>query len=795
MIEAPSPPRAGERVAGRYVCSKLLGSGGMGQVLLAEDELEHGRRVALKLLRHDAFRPEWVDLLKAEFGALARLRHPGLVEVFEFGVDPASGLPYLTLEPLKGTSILRAPLARDAHGLVDISIQALKALAFIHAEGYLHYDLKPSNVFVTDQGQVKLMDFALTGSPGRSALHKGTPAYAAPEMIRLEPVDRRLDLYSLGATLYHVLAGRPPFGGSLTDVLRGQLYRAPPPLALTDERRFLERFVFRLLAKRPEDRYFSAEQALTELAHLSRHHVVLPPMEDSYLLTAKIIGRERELEQLKRPLDALEAPELPEARPLLLLVSGDSGLGKSRLMRELEVEAQLRSLSISSGHCAPRGLLPLQALREAVRQPALDASRRFPELVSEAREELGHLLPGLRGDLGATGAAQPHEDGRAVAERLGRFLLAYSARQSLVLHLGDLQWADESTVQVIELVVRALQRDPRSARLVVYASYRPTESADQPWGRAVQRLAGSPGVHVLALDPLGPAAVTQMLGSMLGTSNLDELLAHRVANLTGGNPLFVEETLRYLIDWGLLVRHGGRLELMASMEEMPLPQSVTQALSMAFEGLGQDEIDLVQALAVIGRPAPAGLLGDVLAVSGEEVRSRARALIPKHFISRNWTETDYLYALRHDQFSNYLYERLSPVAKSRLHASVAVVLERELGLEPDPSQVLELAVHFSEGVAARPADEAYRERALRWCVQAGNLAAHLVSYQKAAELLGRAQRVAMRGGGAYRQQLLDVTIALVLVLDTLSDEARKQRELQRLERLVQMMQQPVASVE
>jgi predicted ATPase len=422
----------------------------------------------------------------------------------------------------------------------------------------------------------------------------------------------------------------------------------------------------------------------------------------------------------------------------------------------------------------------------------LDAATRFPELLQKAGSDLEELVPGLRLQLGASfERARSAHDGKALAERIGRFLLQYSTRQTLVLHLGDLQWADESTVQTIELLLHELRAAPSQYRLAVYASFRPAESQGQPWGLALPRLAEAPGVERLELEPLGASSVSRMLTSMLGTTNLDVQVASRVAAMTRGNPLFVEETLRYLVDWGLLIRRGARLELLANIEDLPLPTTMAQALSMAFEGLSQDEIDLVQALAVLGRPASASLLAAILKSELDEVHRRARALMPRHFLSRSWTEKDYVYALRHDQFSHTLYERLSPVPKARLHASVAEVLEAAVAAASDPAAIIELAVHFSEGISARPSDAGYRERAFRWCVEAGNLAARMVSYAKAAELLDRAQRLAMRGGEPYRQSLLDVTIALVLVLDTLDDDARKDKELQRVERLVKMMQQPV----
>jgi predicted ATPase len=180
-------------------------------------------------------------------------------------------------------------------------------------------------------------------------------------------------------------------------------------------------------------------------------------------------------------------------------------------------------------------------------------------------------------------------------------------------------------VQTIELLLRELTAAPSEHRLTVYASFRPAECQGQPWGEALQRLTGAPGVEQLELGPLGAASVSRMLASMLGTTNLDGQVAARVAAMTRGNPLFVEETLRYLVDWGLLIRRGARLELLANMEDLPLPTTMAQALSMAFEGLAQDEIDLVQALAVLGRPASASLLAAILKSEPDEVHRRARA--------------------------------------------------------------------------------------------------------------------------------------------------------------------------
>ncbi len=272
-IKNPSAIRPGDRILGRFVCEKLLGEGGMSLVFLVSDEGRGGGREALKLLKTKGMQRDWPRLLCQEFENIQRLCHPGFVEVHEMGFDPGSGLPFFTMEPLVGTGLLQACRDGGVIKLAAILGKALEALDFLHGHGLLHYDLKPSNIFVTEGGRVVLMDLALAGPPGRSTIHKGTPAYAAPVMICRRHADAWLDLYSLGASLYHCLASRPPFRGTIHQVLAGHLYRLPGPLALWGRARILERFAFRLMAKDPKERFPTAAAALT---WLRRHRPSVP---------------------------------------------------------------------------------------------------------------------------------------------------------------------------------------------------------------------------------------------------------------------------------------------------------------------------------------------------------------------------------------------------------------------------------------------------------------------------------------------------------------------------------------
>ena len=261
----------------QYRLREPIGSGGMGEVHLAEHRLLK-RPCAIKLIRPErAGDPRSLERFEREVQAMARLTHPNTVEIYDFG-HTEDGTFYYVMEYLPGLSL---------EGLVDavgplmparviyFLRQACEALAEAHAAGLIHRDLKPGNLFATRRGGrydfVKLLDFGLVtevdGPAGAVDGHEravaGTPAYMAPEQVLNDrPLDHRCDLYALGAVAYHLLTGRPPFDGeSPTRVMDAQVRDpvVPPTRIRPDVGDDLERVVLRCLAKAPEDRFSDAE--------------------------------------------------------------------------------------------------------------------------------------------------------------------------------------------------------------------------------------------------------------------------------------------------------------------------------------------------------------------------------------------------------------------------------------------------------------------------------------------------------------------------------------------------------
>jgi eukaryotic-like serine/threonine-protein kinase len=264
--------------ADRYRLERRLGVGGMATVQLALDtRLE--RHVAVKLLaEHLAQDGSFVSRFRREALAAARLVHPNIVQVFDFGADEASGRPYIVMEWVDGPScaeILRELGRLDPTEAVAILGQACRGLDYAHRNGVVHRDVKPGNLLRgRDGGQVKLADFGIAKATEHSDMTKvgsvlGTAAYLSPEQARGEPAGPAADLYALGVVSYQLLAGRLPYeAASLTDLARQQDTVAPPPLHELDPAipRALSLVVARALERQPGDRFPDAaamEQALT----------------------------------------------------------------------------------------------------------------------------------------------------------------------------------------------------------------------------------------------------------------------------------------------------------------------------------------------------------------------------------------------------------------------------------------------------------------------------------------------------------------------------------------------------
>jgi hypothetical protein len=265
-MDAVAPDR---RLAGRYVLVDTVATGGMATVWRGYDEVL-ARTVAVKVLRDDlATDPDFLQRFQTEAVSAARLTHPSIVSIFDTGVD--DDVSYIVMEYFEGRTLRELMIERgvfDTQGTGRVMVPVLAALGFAHEAGVVHRDIKPGNILVSDDGRTKVVDFGIAKAAYQNrdltttGTVLGTARYVSPEQVEGLPLDGRSDLYSAGVVLYEMLAGRPPFDAEThlaTAMMR--LTRDPPSPASIRPGipRGLDALVMRAMARRPEDRYPSAD--------------------------------------------------------------------------------------------------------------------------------------------------------------------------------------------------------------------------------------------------------------------------------------------------------------------------------------------------------------------------------------------------------------------------------------------------------------------------------------------------------------------------------------------------------
>jgi len=678
---APAFLETGDVVGGRYRIEALLGTGGTARVWLAEDAVE-GQRVAFKEIEATpSTGPDEIEesalMFRREFFAMKRLQHPFTLKVYDCGILP-SGNRYITMERVEGVD-LRARVREqvlDSQEAFDLLMRLAHTLAFIHARLFVHCDIKADNVRMLPDGSIKLMDFGLMHQLGTPTMGRlwGTAAYIAPEWIGGSAIDGRADLYSLGVLGFFSVTGQHPFhAATVQELLRAHRIAEPPmPSSLVPSvHPELERILLRLLAKDPAARFQSANELVAAIAQVSARVPSEEPLaaRASYLHLPTVVGRKKEAARLE---EALLMAERGDARALL--IAAPAGTGKSRLLHELELYAKLSDVTFAFGQCHAEGLAPLAPLRRVLRLllPVTPA-----ELVERIRGPLAPLLPPEYGrDAPPEGAPRPRraaaEEKLIVFEALSQWLTELAEVHRFVLCFEDLHWADDATVEHLNVVIRALH----GTRGLVCGTFRSDELTRlSPIYHTI--FAGA--AEVLELSPLSREHLRELVALALPGFEVPEAFIANLHATTLGNVFFATECLRALVEQGALRRSAGRWYAGGDLARVPLPRSIGEAIGMRLSTLSPEHLDFLQ------RTAPAGRVLDMTLLRAAAEREDERLFLSlDEAVERQFLQySGGHYHFTHDTVHKTVYDATPEADRRRHHGRIAEHLERTVGRTPE----------------------------------------------------------------------------------------------------------------
>ena len=737
-----------EIAGGRYRVRSFLGQGGRKRVYLADDTAS-GREVAVALFDTEDVAAAVQARAKREAQAMRKLGdHPHVVSVLDTGEE--SGNPFIVSEYMPGGDV-ESLLAAEGGSIeperaAGIAADVTRALEHAHARGIVHRDLKPANVWLDDDGAARLGDFGLATTEGRSRVSGGnlvgTVAYLPPEQALGDTSGPESDLYSLGALLYEMLTGQPPFAGDdAVSIISQHLHADPVPPSSHDPAvpQALDRVVLSLLAKRGEDRPEGAAAVRDSLlAALAEE----PSAEEGAertdnpldrLAGGVFVGREREIEQLREAADSA----LAGSGGLLLLV-GEPGIGKTRTSEELATYAQVSGARVYWGRCredegAPAYWPWVQAIRGYVRDAdpvamawqmgagAADVAQMVPEVAE-------------RMDIEPAKPSDSEEERFRLFDSVATFLVAAARDRPMVLFLDDLHWADEPSL----LLLKHVAGEIGSSGLLIVGTYRDVELGRH---HPLARVLGELGGPRISLDGFSPESIERYV-EMTAGAKPPPGLAQAVHAQTDGNPFFVGEVVR-------LLASEGRLSDPDSWQGQ-IPQGVREVVGRRLDRLSEQTNDGLKVAAVIGREFDVPVLVKVKGVPAEEMMSGAQEAIGERLI------TDLgggRFSFAHALVRDTLYDEVSPAQRAKLHHKTALTLEELYG--DDPARLGELAHHF---LASAPQGDS--AKAIEYAERAGAQAMEQLAYEEASELYERALEVLGLEDEPDEQRRLGLALAM-----------------------------------
>ncbi len=727
----------GKIIGNRYRLGNLLGGGGMGIVYQATDRFS-GDEVALKQVQMNPLHSFALDdttvdfrvALAHEFKTMASLRHPNIISVLDYGFDDDK-LPFYTMELLhQAQTVTHVAQSLDLPDQIRYLVHLLQALAYLHRRGVFHRDLKPDNVMIDGDGVLRVLDFGLAlvrnqTDPAQNAT--GTLAYMAPETLQGHPPTPATDLYAVGVMAYEIFIGEHPFNVLDVNVLIQDVMNTAPKFENTNVRADVMLIIERLMMKNPDDRYQSAQELITVLSQLvddSVHNESFA-VRESFLQSADFVGRSFEIEQLEERLEQAIA-----GTGQAILIGGESGVGKSRLLDELRTLALVKGANVVRGQGISEGSSPYALWRNTLRWLAMVT----PPDDLEA-SVLKPLIPDIAELIDRPVDDPPELSPQAMQARIISIMESLFESEPddkpLVVVLEDIHWTGSESLTALEHIVKHIENTP----ILIVASYRDDEYPTLP---------DVLNLPVITLKHLSNDEIMALSSSMLGEAGEQAHVVDLLQRETDGNIFFLIEVVRALAEESGSLSSIGKQTIPGQIFEGGLQTIIKRRLEQVPTQMQQ----LMQLLAITGRQIDL----DLLQVLNEHLPQFQRVDIDE------WLETlsdaaiisvvDNQWQFAHDKLRDGLVKTLSSIELRDMHRRVAEAIETVYGSAPE--HTTSLAYHWRKAGDANK-ELTYLRRAGDQNLSNGAYTEAIASYSRVLNIAGKSKLTPLKRATLLRK--------------------------------------------
>lgn len=653
----------------RYVELKVLGTGGFSTVYLCRDLYEN-RTVALKVIKTGKLNKKNLTRLQDEFFLLNSLRHRNLVDVFDIGYNKETNTIYYTMEYCEKVNIVKYLVAKDEETIIKAFVQILRALHFIHSHDIVHFDIKPENFGIIEDNvdfTVKLMDFGLflpISQISKTSM-RGTIFYMAPELFSKEmEKDHRVDLYSLGMVFLKLLLIR-------NGIRLNQKYFDIETLSDDQIGRIKEKRLFKiiekLVAKKLSERYSSAVEVLNDVNEIYKHYFsILPPRgKEELFFEPRFVGRNNELNFLKAFLVSLEVEK--HKKPFVF-IRGESGIGKSRLMSEFRLHAQLQGFRVRRAFAISSDRIFDVAIQLFKKMMPIFQPEFFRHIDRDVVNIIKHAIyseapvfsPVLFESM----------DGEILSKFLYNFVdifkkLVEESGETFLFFIEDLHNIDEFSIQFFRAFLS------KKINALWLMNYRTDIKLPDCVKGFLGELENADLSQTIELKALTKEDINELIRSSFPKAFLGYKFVDFVYERTAGNPLLVAELFKTLISKEYLYIENGVWKFKEG-SEVEFSEKLESIFMFRIKSLPETALEIMKYMALLVEPVSEKFLEKV--VGKINVYDEIGTLLEKRMIA----EFSRKYMFVHSRLKDSVLSIIEPDELAKLYLNVAKINE-ELG--------------------------------------------------------------------------------------------------------------------